>query len=552
MITARQHLETVLRKFVASDIPETLCINGPWGVGKTHAWTTHFKTVCDEQPEKVPRYAYVSLFGVNSLEAFKMAIFASTVQIPQKPEGIWKIKWLYASKYFCFRVWRYIKEFRFAVEGVPFGVGSTLAKAGPLWFATVRNVLICIDDLERIGSGLNVKDVLGLVSVLKEQRNCKVVLLLNDEMLPEAGKIELDVSLEKVVDSKLTFAPTTVENLNVVLVKKDQVSLLLRQDFIDLKINNIRVIQKIERWANELAPMLIGFHANVLHQSIHSLVLLGWSKLQPNITPSLEYLRKVGHEKLEGFPDWDLMTASYGFVQFDELDAVILDGIQHGIFNSLAVAAEAKRNHDIFVLRDEDNSFSEAWDRFHDSIEDNEDEVIEGLFSALQSSVQSVTPTNLDATVVLFRQLARNEQADLLISYYIDNHVATDNFWNLAQYNFPIRDPAVSSAFSRKFAVIRQSETIGDVLLRIQETKACTRTDLRTLDAVSLEDMKDVFRSFRGKDLANAIKATKVIPNQHEMPEAERVEDKCKDALVQIASESRINALRLERYGIYI
>ncbi|MEJ1720226.1 NTPase, partial [Escherichia coli] len=47
-------------------------------------------------------------------------------------------------------------------------------------FLTVSKMIVVIDDLERRGKNLDVKDVLGLVSLLKEQKDCKVVLLLNN------------------------------------------------------------------------------------------------------------------------------------------------------------------------------------------------------------------------------------------------------------------------------------------------------------------------------------------------------------------------------------
>ena len=43
-------------------------------------------------------------------------------------------------------------------------------------FLSLNGTIICIDDLERKGKGLEIKDILGLVSLLKEQKKCKVVL----------------------------------------------------------------------------------------------------------------------------------------------------------------------------------------------------------------------------------------------------------------------------------------------------------------------------------------------------------------------------------------
>ena len=55
---------------------------------------------------------------------------------------------------------------------------------GDLYFSLIANAqLICIDDLDRKGEKLRVEDVLGLVSFLREERKCKVALLLNEEQL---------------------------------------------------------------------------------------------------------------------------------------------------------------------------------------------------------------------------------------------------------------------------------------------------------------------------------------------------------------------------------
>jgi hypothetical protein len=61
---------------------------------------------------------------------------------------------------------------------------GTIAKGQPLLFTAVRNQVICIDDLERRGA-ISVKDVFGLISYVREQRTCKVVLLLNETQLKQ-------------------------------------------------------------------------------------------------------------------------------------------------------------------------------------------------------------------------------------------------------------------------------------------------------------------------------------------------------------------------------
>src|SRR4030081_1415024 len=69
--------------------------------------------------------------------------------------------------------------------------GKTLAEmAQSSTFLMVRDQIICIDDIERKGKDLRAIDILGLVSMLAEQRNCKVVIIMNDDQLEE--KVEFN------------------------------------------------------------------------------------------------------------------------------------------------------------------------------------------------------------------------------------------------------------------------------------------------------------------------------------------------------------------------
>ncbi len=52
-------------KFLGRKNPEVLCIRGKWGVGKTYAWTKRLKDALAAQAVALPRYSYVSLFGIR-------------------------------------------------------------------------------------------------------------------------------------------------------------------------------------------------------------------------------------------------------------------------------------------------------------------------------------------------------------------------------------------------------------------------------------------------------------------------------------------------------
>ena len=71
-----------MTRFLKSSDPEVICVTGEWGVGKTYTW----QTVLDEAKAKkeigLTRYSYASLFGINSLDGVKLALFEKSCWLP--------------------------------------------------------------------------------------------------------------------------------------------------------------------------------------------------------------------------------------------------------------------------------------------------------------------------------------------------------------------------------------------------------------------------------------------------------------------------------------
>jgi hypothetical protein len=115
-------------------------------------------------------------------------------------------------------------------------VKNYVGGVGPAWFLLVRGTIVCIDDLERRGKGLSIRDILGLASHLKERRQCKVFLVLNDEALEEDKK-EFDTYYEKVVDTSLRFAPSPQECAEIALANGTRSGRLLGGYCVELGIS---------------------------------------------------------------------------------------------------------------------------------------------------------------------------------------------------------------------------------------------------------------------------------------------------------------------------
>jgi len=231
-----QVIEDCISSFLHSDKAEVLAIRGHWGVGKTFFWNK-FLLERSKVPSAISsdKYAYVSLFGLNNLEALKFAIFENTVSnsligketsletFSKNVDGIsGSLSRKALNAVFSLKP---LKGFSAAMESVA-------------WLS-VRKTLICVDDLERKGSNLSLKDTLGLISYLKENRGCKFVLLLNDN---EEGLDEYSRYREKVVDIELTFAPSAEECASIAISPTTLGLKILKEFSILAGVSNIRTI----------------------------------------------------------------------------------------------------------------------------------------------------------------------------------------------------------------------------------------------------------------------------------------------------------------------
>ena len=54
-------------------------MRGKWGVGKTFSWNVFVRKAKDSDALALTSYAYVSLFGLNSIDQLKYAVFENAV-----------------------------------------------------------------------------------------------------------------------------------------------------------------------------------------------------------------------------------------------------------------------------------------------------------------------------------------------------------------------------------------------------------------------------------------------------------------------------------------
>lgn len=236
--------------------PVCVLLKGEWGVGKTHLWKEIEKELRSENNTKT-LIAYVSLFGKENITQIEQEI-KSQISVMQELKDKFEnmgVKTL--------------------LDKTTLIGGSSINGILSIFGNEIKNVIICFDDFERHSKNLEFKDILGEISVLKENNNCNILMIMNENELEKSDKSKeeeknkkLDGDIfneykEKIVDYEFTYEPTPQDSFEAI---KDNFG-----DFKDIaseyfknssytKTNNIRTMKKIAHTVNNISQHITNFN----------------------------------------------------------------------------------------------------------------------------------------------------------------------------------------------------------------------------------------------------------------------------------------------------
>jgi hypothetical protein len=472
--------ESKILEFLASNSASVFCLRGRWGVGKTHIWKAAMRKAALDKRSGAMRYAYVSLFGRNSLDDLRNAIFEATVdlgkdsdRLPQsRPAPLPGLKKLIEAVPASWKTNAPKLARGAASTTVRWIAENYLGDASRLPFLLVRDQVVCLDDLERAGADLKIADVLGLASQLKEQRACKVALILNDESL-DADDAYWGV-FEKVVDSHVVLTPLVEEATAIALSDRDSLSDAISINCKALGITNIRIIRKIRSVSSELLRILSANDKAIQAHAIDSVSLLVWSVLRGEGAPSIQHLRSLTRYSFMSGKQapsdqeaaWNSLLAAYGFAGLEEIDRLILEGIESGFFDPRPLQAEGAQLDATQAASRSAAEFRATWRTLWDSFDGAADRVLPHVVKSFYDHIQYLGPSDLNAVVGVLKELGWATDARKLIDSYVSTRGDDRDSLRLDAVPQPV-DPDVAAALSRRVASIKDTRKLGEIQLGI-------------------------------------------------------------------------------------
>lgn len=263
----KKRLKDALEKNIKQEnVGIAIAITGSWGIGKTYFWNEFLKDVTHKELQDKKnfyyeasrvsyksifdcrKYAYISLFGIENLSELKNAICTKLTLNPYAKSDIskWEFSQIVKST---------VGQFR-DLKVSQYGIIASAKILESLLFLQVKDAIICFDDFERISNKLDIKDVMGLANQLKLEKNCQIILILDEDKAESENKKKYVEYKEKLIDD--TIIINSVEPLireNAKDIEEKLIALMIA--FADgLEIYNFRFFLKVIKLYREFRKQL--------------------------------------------------------------------------------------------------------------------------------------------------------------------------------------------------------------------------------------------------------------------------------------------------------
>jgi len=237
MISNKTTIENSLKRLILEDDREFVAmLSGEWGIGKSYFWEELTKNRLKDK-----NIIDISLFGKKSLEDIESEIITKLYQYNNNLKKYTKHLNL-------------ISNWISKATGMPINIslGSVLSL---FELKDFKNIVICFDDFERLSEKVSLKDVMGLISQFKEQKECKIIMILNERELDKLSGIDgkkhdeiFALYKEKIVDYSFHYMPSQEELFEAIQddIKKIKFceNEVIYDFFRKIALKNIRIMKQ--------------------------------------------------------------------------------------------------------------------------------------------------------------------------------------------------------------------------------------------------------------------------------------------------------------------
>lgn len=265
-----------------------ILIDGDWGIGKTFTYKKYLE-------ENSLREIYISLFNLDKLEDIDKKLISSYMINRINRNNIATKTVSKISNYFNIEAFDKLLENKvgFSISDI-----TSLLQVESLEFDD--NIVLCFDDLERIGDKVEFKNLLGKIEQLHTKID--IIVLCNTKKLSKENQSIFDEYKEKVIDYTLTLDSFDSDFLEKFINKvnlNDESKKILLGIFKEYGKNNLRYLIKVMKRYQEIENLCSREEWFIKNQS---LIVKGIANLELEL--SLGVYSKKELETLKGYEEY--------------------------------------------------------------------------------------------------------------------------------------------------------------------------------------------------------------------------------------------------------
>ena len=201
---------------------KVIMLSGKWGSGKTHFWQNIIvKDLTENQIKKQKAYVYSSLYGNRTIDKIEDNIYAqaylSSVGGKNAVLSGYETVKDFGKRFgsFCS-----LLDVSKLIDGIDDIQQKNIKKSALSYLE--NGGIVCFDDFERKSKDIDLNDLFGFISHLAIDLNCKVVIILNDDVFEGKEKKIFSNVKEKSVSKFLKYEPSIRDLFKSIFLEREK------------------------------------------------------------------------------------------------------------------------------------------------------------------------------------------------------------------------------------------------------------------------------------------------------------------------------------------
>jgi len=555
-------------------------IKGEWGVGKTYFWEQYISHRIRKGDLSQIAYSYISLFGSSSLGDIRKSVFhnAKAISNDERLDESFEREFNESSSLFNKAPWikagldkvqnkaPMINFFSKNSQNIPV-ISKFSGMISSLEYSLVKNYVVCIDDMERKGKALSVKEIMGLADELAQRKECKVVLIFNEHSFDnEDDKAQFESYREKVVDIEINHNPTSKENLACIFSNDFERYSVLEETVNKLDIKNIRVLRKLKWMFEKFKVVFEEKNEQITDEFIVHSTLLCWSyyirdkdltfgvlKEQISSNSWMSYLSDKDKDMPEGQKKYRTLASSMQ-LSSSLFDQHIIFFLENGYYEENKLAETIIEFNENVRVNSVNARLRNAWDIYSDSLEDNLDEFKVALKCILDNEIPRLGLSDFSSAIDILENF--DENVSPYIDQYIEAHeetlktIDTRFSWEAGRFKCQMLKNKIEGLQTES-----RNYNLDDISYSIAVNRSWSSEDIDFLSALSKEDyilwIKSKPDDLVTKVRSGLLKFRGMHSGGDDSEKYKKITNNIVAALQDIAMEHKLNEMRVKLiYGI--